>query len=177
MDGGPVVSGRLTGNATCRVETSRGCGGWCGGEVGTIQLGPRTSVVVTTRRRPRIIDGHRSSTISCDRRKLKSSLANVESQLKTARHAMRFSKRNQPELKVFFEVALSGRLFTGLSQTGHTLRIHGSRWDLHRPRWPPSMKETHAHDTRQHPPGYSRSLLPSGNARFRRRSCEVRALP
>jgi hypothetical protein len=31
---------------------------------------------------------------------------------------------------VFFEVALSGRLFTGLSQTGHTLRIHGSRWDL-----------------------------------------------
>jgi peptidoglycan/LPS O-acetylase OafA/YrhL len=40
-------------------------------------------------------------------------------------------KRNQPELKVFFEVPLNGPLFTGLSLTGHTLRIHGSQGPCH----------------------------------------------
>jgi hypothetical protein len=29
------------------------------------------------------------------------------------------------QLKVTFEISLSGRLFTGFSQNGHTLRIHG----------------------------------------------------
>jgi len=29
------------------------------------------------------------------------------------------------QLKVTFEIPLSGQLFTGFSQNGHTLRIHG----------------------------------------------------
>jgi len=33
------------------------------------------------------------------------------------------------QLKVTFEVSLSGRLFTGFSQNGHTLRIHGPQHD------------------------------------------------
>jgi len=33
------------------------------------------------------------------------------------------------QLKVTFEIPLSGPLFTGFSQNGHTLRIHGPQHD------------------------------------------------
>jgi hypothetical protein len=33
------------------------------------------------------------------------------------------------QLKGTFEISLSGRLFTGFSQNGHTLRIHGPQHD------------------------------------------------
>ena len=69
--------------------------GGVGGEAGTSQSGPRRSVVVTARLRPRISDGHRSSTTSCDRRTRIASSCQPSSRVRSDRLTMGMYHHNR----------------------------------------------------------------------------------